>query len=45
MYSQRPNLILGFHGCDQWVRDQLIADPNNNKISKFIPRKKVKWAF
>jgi len=34
MYSQRPNLILGFHGCDEAVRDQLLVQPNKYKISK-----------
>lgn len=34
MYSQRPNLILGFHGCDEIVRDQLLLNPNNYKMSK-----------
>ncbi|MFC3562906.1 hypothetical protein [Pedobacter jamesrossensis] len=34
MYNQRPNLILGFHGCDQSVRDQLLLDPNKYKTSK-----------
>lgn len=34
MYDQRPNLILGFHGCDESVRDQLLLDPNKYKTSK-----------
>lgn len=34
MYNQRPNLILGFHGCDETVRDQLLLNPNNYKMSK-----------
>ena len=25
MYSKRPNIILGFHGCDQDVRDNVIT--------------------
>ncbi|MCG8696422.1 MAG: hypothetical protein MI922_00090 [Bacteroidales bacterium] len=25
MYSKRPNIILGFHGCDQVVRDKVIT--------------------
>lgn len=25
LYSMRPNLILGFHGCDQSVVDKVIA--------------------
>lgn len=36
MYNQRPNLILGFHGCDQSVRDELMLDPNKYKNSKEI---------
>lgn len=34
MYKQRPNLILGFHGCDETVRDQLLMNPNTYKASK-----------
>jgi hypothetical protein len=25
MYSKKPNIILGFHGCDQSVRDKIIS--------------------
>lgn len=28
MYSSRPNLMIGFHGCDETVRNSLIASPN-----------------
>ncbi|WP_294825267.1 hypothetical protein, partial [uncultured Flavobacterium sp.] len=28
MYNSRSNLILGFHGCDESVRDTLLAKPN-----------------
>lgn len=28
MYNRRPNLMLGFHGCDQSVRDELVNNPN-----------------
>lgn len=28
MYNVRPNLILGFHGCDQETADKLINFPN-----------------
>jgi hypothetical protein len=33
MYDFRTNLILGFHGCDQEVCDQLLQNPDNIKIS------------
>lgn len=32
MYHHRTNLIIGFHGCDKSVRDQLLNLPN--KIQK-----------
>ena len=25
MYSKRPGLILGFHGCDQSIRDEIVV--------------------
>jgi hypothetical protein len=28
MYDIRPNLIIGFHGCDADVRDNLINNPD-----------------
>lgn len=28
MYDIRPNLIIGFHGCDAYVRDNLINNPD-----------------
>lgn len=34
MYSSRSNLLIGFHGCDKSVRDQLLVKPNNVKISE-----------
>ncbi len=34
MYSSRPNLMIGFHGCDQSVRDQLVTKPNSVKKSQ-----------
>lgn len=34
MYSSRPNLTIGFHGCEQNVRDQLVLKPNLIKQSK-----------
>ena len=33
IYSSRPNLMIGFHGCDEAVRDALVNDPNEIKIS------------
>lgn len=32
MYSSRPNLMIGFHGCDEAVRNLLVSTPN--KIRK-----------
>lgn len=34
MYSSRPNLTIGFHGCEESVRDQLVVKPNSVKKSK-----------
>ena len=28
MYHKRPNLTIGFHGCDEAVRDQLVLKPD-----------------
>lgn len=28
MYDVRPNFIIGFHGCEESVRDKLINHPN-----------------
>lgn len=33
MYDRRLNLQLGFHGCDESVRDKLINDPDTIEIS------------
>lgn len=33
MYRDRPNLTIGFHGCDSSVRDALVASPNRIKKS------------
>ncbi len=30
MYSVRANLILGFHGCDEAVRDEILSNPNKS---------------
>ncbi|HEY4063541.1 MAG TPA: hypothetical protein VGM30_16655 [Puia sp.] len=34
MYDVKPNLIIGFHGCERSVRDQLLMNPNDYKISQ-----------
>ncbi|QOW10593.1 hypothetical protein Q73A0000_09515 [Kaistella flava (ex Peng et al. 2021)] len=34
MYNRRPNLMLGFHGCDQAVRDELVNNPDIVKKSQ-----------
>ncbi|HEY5461813.1 MAG TPA: hypothetical protein VIJ95_01035 [Hanamia sp.] len=34
LYSAHPNLIIGFHGCDEETRDKLLTNPNVIKISK-----------
>jgi len=34
MYSNRSNLIIGFHGCDKDVRDSLLTHPNDIQISE-----------
>lgn len=34
MYDVRPNFIIGFHGCDESVRDKLINKPNELTYSK-----------
>jgi hypothetical protein len=34
MYDVKPNLVIGFHGCDASVRDLLLKDPNTIMISK-----------
>ncbi|SDG74327.1 hypothetical protein [Chitinophaga filiformis] len=39
MYHIRPNLIVGFHGCDEVVRNALLNNPNKIKIS----RKRYDW--
>jgi hypothetical protein len=33
MYDNRPNLIIGFHGCDKYAAEALINNPNTIKIS------------
>ncbi len=39
IYSNRPNLMIGFHGCDLKVRNELVINPDNVKISE----KKHDW--
>jgi hypothetical protein len=34
MYNHRPNLIIGFHGCDEDIRNQLVVNPNTIKRSQ-----------
>ena len=34
MYDLRPNLVIGFHGCDIRVRDKLLNRPNEIVISQ-----------
>jgi hypothetical protein len=34
MYDVKPNLLIGFHGCDRMVRDQLLMNPNDYRISR-----------
>ena len=34
MYDLRPNLIIGFHGCDLAVRDKLLNNPDEIMVSR-----------
>ncbi|HFK5586337.1 hypothetical protein CMU66_02515 [Elizabethkingia anophelis] len=34
MYSGRPNLMLGFHGCDESIRNELVNNPDVVKKSQ-----------
>ena len=34
MYNVRPNLIFGFHGCDESVRNRLLNQPDEIVFSK-----------
>ena len=36
MYNSRPNLMLGFHGCDESTRNQLVQNPDSVKRSQEI---------
>ncbi|MBP3885685.1 MAG: hypothetical protein J6D54_12235 [Olsenella sp.] len=33
MYGKLPNLVLGFHGCDQSVRDEVVSNGTHLKPS------------
>lgn len=39
MYNSRSNLLIGFHGCDEKIRNKLILKPNEIKKS----REKFDW--
>ena len=35
MYSNRPNnLLIGFHGCDESIKNKLISEPNDIRRSQ-----------
>lgn len=34
MYSSRSNILIGFHGCDESARNQLLTKPKIVKISE-----------
>ena len=34
MYKNRPNLMIGFHGCDLSIRNELVLNPNKVKKSQ-----------
>lgn len=34
LYSNRPNLVIGFHGCDKSVSDKVITGEENLLASK-----------
>jgi hypothetical protein len=34
MYRRRPNLQIGFHGCDEFVRNDLVSKPDVVKKSQ-----------
>lgn len=33
IYRNRPNLMIGFHGCDEKVRNDLVINPDTIKLS------------
>jgi hypothetical protein len=36
MYNKRPNLMLGFHGCDESARNELVTNPDIVKKSQEV---------
>ncbi|QJB41997.1 hypothetical protein HF324_30775 [Chitinophaga oryzae] len=34
MYDVKPNLVIGFHGCEAEVRDMLLCNPDEFKMSQ-----------
>jgi hypothetical protein len=34
MYDVKPNLVIGFHGCERAIRDQLLNKPNEIAYSR-----------
>ncbi len=34
MYDVKPNLIIGFHGCELATRDALLNRPDTIQVSK-----------
>ncbi|HRH40623.1 MAG TPA: hypothetical protein PKY82_03185 [Pyrinomonadaceae bacterium] len=34
LYERRPNLMIGFHGCDEAVRNQLVTNPDKVRKSE-----------
>lgn len=34
MYSSRPNILIGFHGCDESIAQELLTNPKDIKISE-----------
>jgi len=39
MYSRRHNLILGFHGCDESIRDKIVK----GEIKQFGSKNGYDW--
>jgi hypothetical protein len=36
MYNSRPNLMIGFHGCDKDICDNLVMNPQSIKSSQEV---------
>ncbi len=34
LYDRRPNLMIGFHGCDESIRNQLVSNPDKVRKSE-----------